>query len=94
MVAAPTPQANPKTYYETLMRQGVELYHSGWYGPAMARFRQASSVMPSITAHLWIGRAAIKAGRHAEARVALERVIALAPDSEMAREARALLDTL
>lgn len=94
VVAAPTPQANPKTYYETLMRQGLELYHAGWYGPAMARFRQASLVMPSITAQLWIGRAAIKAARHAEARVALERVIALAPNSEMAREARALLDTL
>lgn len=94
VVAAPTPQANPKMYYETLMRQGLELYHAGWYGPAMARFRQASSVMPSITAQLWIGRAAIKAARHAEARVALERVIALAPNSEMAREARALLDTL
>jgi hypothetical protein len=44
--------------------------------------------------HLWIGRAAIKAGRLAEARRALERVIVLAPGTDAAREAQALLARL
>ncbi len=75
------------------MQQGFQLYRSGWYGPAMGRFRQATSVLPkSAYAHLWIGRAGIKAGRHAEARDALERVIELAPTSDVARQARVLLD--
>lgn len=75
------------------MQQGFQLYRSGWYGPAMGRFRQATAVIPkSAYAHLWVGRAGIKAGRHAEAREALERVIELAPTSDVARQARALLE--
>ncbi len=88
------PRQNPRVYFETLMREGHELYQKGWYGPAMGRFRQAAAVMPSTSAHLWVGRAAIRAGRYAEARHALERVIAMAPDSPAAREAFALLDRL
>jgi tetratricopeptide (TPR) repeat protein len=89
--AAAKPDARKQ--YEALMQQGFQLYRSGWYGPAMGRFRQATSVVPkSAYAHLWIGRAGIKAGRYAEAREALERVIELAPASDVARQARALLD--
>lgn len=88
----PSPAPDPKVHFAGLMRQGVELYQGGWYGPAMARFRRATAVMPgSSSAHLWLGRAAIKAGRYAEARRALEQVIALAPGSPAAREAQALL---
>ncbi|MGQ0549491.1 MAG: tetratricopeptide repeat protein [Armatimonadota bacterium] len=76
------------------MKQGIELYQAGWYGPAIGRFRLAAALIPSPTAYLWIGRAAIRAGRPFEARAALERTIALAPDSAAAREAHTLLDRL
>lgn len=86
-------ESGTRRQYETLMQQGFQLYRSGWYGPAMGRFRQATGVVPrSAYAHLWVGRAGIKAGRHAEAREALERVIELAPTSDVARQARTLLD--
>ena len=73
-------ESDARKYYEALMQQGFQLYRSGWYGPAMGRFRQATGVVPkSAYAHLWVGRAGIKAGRYAEARDALARVIELAP---------------
>ncbi len=85
---------SPQQYFDSLMRQGLQLYQSGWYGPAFGRFKQASLVMPSSPNPLvWEARAAMKAGRYAEARQALERAIALAPASPAAREARALLET-
>ncbi len=85
---------NPKVGHEIYMKQGIELYQAGWYGPAIGRFRLAAALIPSPTTYLWIGRAAIRAGRPFEARTALERTIALAPDSEAAREAHTLLDRL
>lgn len=88
------PRKNPKLGHEIYMKQGIELYQAGWYGPAIGRFRLAAALIPSPTAYLWIGRAAIRAGRPFEARAALERTIALAPDSEAAREAHTLLDRL
>ncbi len=92
---APTPTVmNVRAHYEGLMAKGVELYQSGWYGPAMARFKQAAAVVPTPRAYLWLGRSAIKAGRFAEARRALERVIAMAPGTDTAREAQQLLNRL
>lgn len=88
------PRRNPKAGHEMYMKQGIELYQAGWYGPAIGRFRLAAALIPSPTTYLWIGRAAIRAGRPFEARTALERTIALAPDSEAAREAHTLLDRL
>ncbi|MGH2405580.1 MAG: hypothetical protein ACRDGN_14135 [bacterium] len=88
------PAKDPKTYYEMCMKQGSDLYQAGWYGPAIGRFRLAAAIIPSPSAYLWIGRSAIRAGRPFEARSALERTIALAPDSAAAREAHALLDRL
>jgi Flp pilus assembly protein TadD len=89
------PTENPQRHFDGLMRQGQELYQRGWYGPAMARFRQATLVFPkSANAHLWLARAAIRAGNTAEARTALERVIVLAPETAAAREARELLEGL
>jgi hypothetical protein len=88
------PKTDPRPTFAALMQDGYELYRAGWYGPAMGRFKAASVIMPgSVTAFLWTGRAGLKAGRTAEARRALERVIALAPGSEAAREAKALLGT-
>ncbi len=87
-------QPDVKVSYATLMQEGYELYRSGWYGPAMGRFKQATQIRPnSVTAFLWMGRAALKVGRIAEARQALEHVITMAPGSEAAREAKALLGT-
>jgi len=77
------------------MDQGIALYRSGWYGPALARFRQAAALRPtSPYAHLWVGRAAVAAQRYDEAREALERVVALAPGTPQAKEAEALLEEL
>jgi Flp pilus assembly protein TadD len=77
------------------MDKGIALYNDGWYGPAVARFRQAASVLPnSPYAHLWWGRAALAAGRPEEARLPLERAIALAPGTEVARKALLLLQQL
>jgi tetratricopeptide (TPR) repeat protein len=83
-----------KDQYDGHLRKGIELYQSGWYGPAVGRFRRAAGIIPTATAYLWIGRSAIRAGRHDEARIALERAIALAPESAAAKEANALLDRL
>lgn len=92
--AAAPPGMSPQQYFDSLMRQGMQLYQSGWYGPAFGRFKQASLVMPkSPIPLLWQARSAMKVGRYAEAREALERAIALAPTSPAAREARALLET-
>jgi TolA-binding protein len=86
------PKVDTRPRFATLMQEGYDLYRGGWYGPAMGRFKAASQLMPSsVTAHLWTGRAGLKAGRTAEARRALEQVIVLAPASEAAREARTLL---
>jgi Flp pilus assembly protein TadD len=96
--STPVPAAtvvNPQAHFAALMGEGVQLYRSGWYGPAMGRFRQASAVMPaSPRPYLWLGRAGIRAQRYREARGALERVIALAPASDAAREAQMLLNRL
>ncbi len=96
--STPVPAAtvvNPQAHFAALMGEGVQLYRSGWYGPAMGRFRQASAVMPaSPRPYLWLGRAGIRAQRYREARWALERVIALAPASDAAREAQMLLNRL
>lgn len=99
---APTPVAqatvpllSPQQYLARLMREGHQLYHAGWYGPATARFKEAARVSPgSPSVHLWYGRSALRMGRTAEARAALERAIALAPSSDAAREARALLERM
>ncbi|MDR7458019.1 MAG: tetratricopeptide repeat protein, partial [Armatimonadota bacterium] len=90
----PTPAPlSPQQYLRRLMREGYELYQGGWYGPALARYREAARVSPeSATVQLWYGRAALKVGRIDEARAALERAIALAPASDAAREARVLLE--
>lgn len=82
-------------YYLRLMGDGHRLYQSGWYGPAMGRFRQGAAVKPqSQNAHLWIARSAMRTGRYDVARAAAERAIAIAPNNDAAREARALLDQL
>jgi len=82
-------------HFYGLMDSGIALYHDGWYGPALARFRRAATVMPgSPYAHLWWGRAAVAAGRPDEAREPLERAIALARGSEVARKALLLLQQL
>ncbi|MGH2454020.1 MAG: tetratricopeptide repeat protein, partial [bacterium] len=82
-------------HFYGLMDSGIALYNDGWYGPALARFRRAASVMPgSPYAHLWWGRAAVAAGRPDEAREPLERAVALARGGEVARKALLLLQQL
>jgi TolA-binding protein len=92
---ATPPPLSPQQYLAKLMKDGYQLYQTGWYGPAMARFKEAARVSPgSATVHLWYGRAAYRAGRAGEARAALERAIALSPASDAARDARALLERM
>ena len=97
-LAVPSPAGPPtatrQAHHDALMARGLELYRAGWYGPAMGQFKQAAAVVPTPRAYLWIGRAAFKAGRFAEARRALERVVELAPGTEAAREAQRLLNRL
>lgn len=89
------PSLSPQQYLARLIREGHQLYQAGWYGPAAARFKEAARVSPgSATVQLWHGRSALRMGRTAEARAALERAIALAPSSDAAREARALLERM
>jgi len=93
--AVPSPEAARRQHFYAVMDQGIRLYRAGWFGPSAARFRQAVAIMPaSPYAYLWLGRANLAAQRPAEARAALERVIALAPDSPPAREAALLLKQL
>jgi TolA-binding protein len=93
--AATPPPLSPQQYLAKLMREGYQLYQTGWYGPAMARFKEAARVSPgSASVQLWYGRAAYRAGRLGEARAALERTMAMAPGTDAAREARSLLDRM
>lgn len=95
--AAPSAPAevNRIQHFYALVDKGIALYNDGWYGPAVARFREAAAVVPnSPYAHLWWGRAAVGAGRAEEARDALERAIALAPGTDVARKALLLLQSL
>lgn len=95
--AAPSPSAEVSRlqHFYALMDKGIALYNEGWYGPAVGRFRQAAAIVPkSPYVYLWWGRAAVAAGRPEEARDALERAIALAPGTEVARKALLLLQSL
>ncbi len=93
--AAATTDAARFRHFYALMDQGVRLYRAGWFGPSVGRFRRATAVMPtSPYAYLWLGRASLAAHRPDDARNTLQRVITLAPDSQAAREASALLKQL
>lgn len=93
--ATATTDAARLQHFYALMDQGIRLYRAGWFGPSVGRFRQATAVMPtSPYAFLWLGRASLAAHRPDYARNALQRVIVLAPDSQAAREASALLKQL
>jgi tetratricopeptide (TPR) repeat protein len=78
--------------FDNFMTRGIRLYGTGWYGPALAAFREAARVSPnSARANLWWGRAAFKAARVREARGALERAIALSGDAGVFQQAELLL---
>jgi hypothetical protein len=88
-------EQNRQEYYLRLMSEGHKLYQTGWYGPAMGRFKLAATVRPqSQNAYLWMARSAMRTGRYELARAAAERAIAISPNNDAAREARALLDQL
>ncbi len=81
--------------FDTVLREGIELYKNGWFGPAAGRFKEALTIDPrSPLAYLWFGRALIRSDRQVEARHALEKVIELAQTGPQADEAAALLRRL
>jgi Flp pilus assembly protein TadD len=92
------PTAAPRTAqarFDTALQQGIELYKTGWFGPAAGRFREAVTIDPrSPQAHLWLGRALIRSDRQVEARRALEKVIELSGTGPQADEAAMLLSRL
>ncbi len=94
----PRPTAARRTAqgrFDAALREGIELYNNGWFGPAVGRFREAATIDPrSPQAYLWLGRALIRVDRQAEARRALEKVIELAPTGPQADEAKMLLNKL
>jgi len=99
---AQTPRAQPTKAsssghkrFDIVMRDGIELYNKGWFGPAVGRFREAVSLDPrSPEANLWLARALIRSDRQAEARPVLEKVIELARTGPQADEAAVLLGKL
>jgi Flp pilus assembly protein TadD len=99
---AQTPRAQPTKAsssghkrFDIVMRDGIELYNKGWFGPAVGRFREAASLDPrSPEANLWLARALIRSDRQAEARPILEKVIELARSGPQADEAAVLLSKL
>jgi hypothetical protein len=99
---AQTPRAQPSKAaagghkrFDAAMREGIDLYNKGWFGPAVGRFREAVSLDPkSSDAHLWLARALIRSDRGAEAKPVLERVIELAKTGPQAEEAAVLLSKL
>lgn len=94
----PQPTAAPRSgqgRFEAALRDGVELYKGGWFGPAAGRFREAVTIDPrSPQAYLWLGRALMRSDRQAEARRALEKVLELEPTGPLADEATTLLSKL
>ena len=99
---AQTPRAQPTKAsssghkrFDIIMRDGIDLYNKGWFGPAVGRFREAVSLDPrSPEANLWLARALIRSDRPAEARPVLEKVIELARTGPQADEAAVLLSKL
>ena len=99
---AQTPRAQPTKAsssghkrFDIVMRDGIELYNKGWFGPAVGRFREAVSLDPrSPEANLWLARALIRSDRQTEARPVLEKVIELARTGPQADEAAVLLGKL
>jgi Flp pilus assembly protein TadD len=94
---AQTTKVSPSGHkrFDTVMRDGIELYNKGWFGPAVGRFREAVSLDPrSPEANLWLARALIRSDRQAEARPVLEKVIELARTGPQADEAAVLLSKL
>lgn len=99
---AETPRAQPSKAgagahkrFDVVMREGIDLYNKGWFGPAVGRFREAVGLDPkSSDAHLWLARALIRSDRQAEAKPVLERVIELTKTGPQAEEAAVLLSKL
>ncbi|MGH7419826.1 MAG: SPOR domain-containing protein, partial [Candidatus Rokuibacteriota bacterium] len=92
--AVSSPVGHPQTF-GALMERGGRLYWAGWYGPALASFRQAARTRPdSARAHLWWGRAAFKVSRFSEAREVLRRTVELSGTAEIGRQARLLLQIM
>ncbi len=98
--AAQTPRPQPttvarrssQTRFDATLREGIDLYKNGWFGPAAARFREAATIDPkSPQAYLWLGRALMRSDRQTEARRALEKVLELEKTGPEAEEAAVLL---
>jgi tetratricopeptide (TPR) repeat protein len=77
---------------EAYLSQGVGNYYlpasfGGGVELAIRDFRKAIELNPQLAeAHLWLGLALRKAGKHAEARAALERSLELNPRRIWARQ--------
>jgi type IV pilus assembly protein PilF len=81
----------PEAHYNL----GLVYAHMGDQNKAIRALREAVRYRPSyVEAHASLGTALLEMGRREEARTAFERVIALAPDSEMAITSRQQLKHL
>ena len=74
---------------------GIAYAGLGRRAEAIRAFREAIRFRPSyVDAHLGLGKVLLEEGRKDEARVAFERVIALAPGSDIAADVREQLKSL
>jgi type IV pilus biogenesis/stability protein PilW len=81
----------PEAHYNL----GLVYAHMGDHDKAIRALREAVRYRPSyVEAHASLGTALLETGRQEEARVAFERVITLAPDSDMAIASRKQLKHL
>jgi Tfp pilus assembly protein PilF len=81
----------PEAHYNL----GLAYVRMGDYDKAIPALREAVHYRPShVAAHASLGMALLETGRQEEARVAFERVITLAPDSDMAIASRKQLKHL
>jgi tetratricopeptide (TPR) repeat protein len=81
----------PEAHYNL----GLVYAQLGEHNKAIRALREAIRYRPSyVEAHASLGAALLETGRQEEARLAFERVIALAPDSEMAVTSRKQLKHL
>jgi Flp pilus assembly protein TadD len=74
---------------------GIAYAGLGRRAEAIRAFREAIRFRPSyVDAHLGLGQVLLEEGRKDEARVVFERVIALAPGSDIAADVREQLKSL
>ena len=88
-------QADPANAAKVIYQRGEELFNGNDTASALALFQQAVALDPgNARAHYRLGLCYVNLGKSAEAKAALERFVALAPEDPEAAVAREMMSYL